>query len=211
MKIVVPSEASVAIREQLQDAVNAGNILIPYHESGLTHVEPWPPTTVNYDPQGNPITDPPEGRVVGTRDVDVAIFAAITGYMGPKAVVPPGSARIMQRVNRFSDGETPAVSSIYGIAALSFAGKIALRHNEASGSLPTLVYWANSDQFEPRPGLFPYKSLSSVAVAGGVKVSSAELGVDPYELPAVEGVWTQTAFDTFAQQAGYNPKSHSPA
>jgi hypothetical protein len=131
-------------------------------------------------------------------------FAAITGYMGPKVVVPPGSARIMQRVNRFSSGEAPAISSLYSIAALSFAGKLALRNNEASGALPTLVYWASLSQFQRRPGLFPFQALRAVATQGAVHVSPRELSVDPNELPAVESIdWGAEAapFMTFDQRA----------
>lgn len=176
------------VRQQLQNAVNDGHILVPYYEAEAKHLEPWLATTVNYDSKGSPIPEPHEGRVVGTQDIDVAIFAAITGYMGPKPVVPSGSARIMQRVNRFDTMENPTISSLYSIAALSFAGKIALRDNEASGKLPTFVYWARADQFGGRPGLFPFTTLSAVAVQGMVKVSSDALNVNPYELPPVEAM-----------------------
>lgn len=123
--------------------------------------------------------------------------------MGPKPVVPAGSARIMQRVNRFDTTENPTISSLYSIAALSFAAKIALRDNETSGRLPTFVYWARADQFESRPGLFPFMTTSAVTVQGMVKVSSDVLSINPYELPAVEAIdWgaQATVFKEFAEK-----------
>jgi hypothetical protein len=198
-----PTERSVEIRQQLHEAVETGHVLIPYHLADVTHVEPWPATTINYDPESNPIPELLEGRVIGTRAIDVAIFAAITGYMGPKPVAPQGSARIMQRVNRFNNAE---ISSLYSIAALSFAGKIALRDNETSEGSPTLVYWAKASKFEARPGLFPFVSAGAIAVQGGVEVSTRELSVDPYELPAVESIdWSApqaVAFNAVTRKTG---------
>lgn len=188
------TEESITIRQQLHDAVSTGHVLIPYYKAHDAHIEPWAPTTRNYDPKGEPIVESAESRIIGTQDIDVAIFTAITGYMGPKSVVPRGSARIMQRVNRFSTAKIPTVSSLYSVAALSLAGKIALRDNEASGKLPTFVYWAKEDQFQKRPGLFPFIAFGSMAAQGAVKVSSAELSINPYELPAVESIdWSAEA------------------
>jgi hypothetical protein len=198
-------EKSIEIRQRLLEGVRAGHVLVPYHEADVTQLKPWLPTTTNFNADGEPIPEPPDGRVIGTQDADVAIFAAITGYMGPVCVTPPGSARLMQRVNRFATAPNEEeLSPIYRIAALSHAGKVALLNNEASRSVRSFVYLAEADQFETRPGLYPFMAAGVVAVQGGVEVSSRELSIDPYELPSVEAIdWGAQAgpFEDFIRKA----------
>jgi hypothetical protein len=124
--------------------------------------------------------------VLATKDVDVAVFSAITGYVGPEEFVPRGSARFLLRRNRFASNTGEDRFSTR-MPLLSHAGKLALMEREEDGHVG-MVYAADIRQFKWRDGVHEYASPKAVAVSMPIAVTSEVMGVNPFELSAPDSV-----------------------